>query len=95
MATNRAQKHRGRDVAPKVLGDFVKALAHLKDKGRPLTKLFEDAIEEHGILRVLDVVHKYNPKSIDAEITTKSIEDFVTGTVQSQTNDSTQEANLH
>jgi hypothetical protein len=95
MATNRAQKHRGRDVAPKVLGDFVKALARLKDKGKPLETLFLDAIEEHGILKVLDVVHKYNPKTIDAEVTGLSLEDFVLGKVSTQQDDSKETTNVH
>ena len=68
MATNRAKGHRGRDIAPKVLGDFVKSLAHLASEGKPLETLLKDAIKEQGILKVLEVMARYNPKQIDATI---------------------------
>ena len=95
MATNRAEGHRGRDVAPKILGDFTKALAHLASEGKPLEELFKEAIREQGILKVLEVISRYNPKSVDATIQQVSIEDFVTNRVAAQTNDSTEETQLH
>jgi len=69
-----------RDVAPEIRGALIRALAIMEDKGKPLSTLIVDAIEEQGILKVLDTLSKYNPKTVDANVNgTISLEDFVTG----------------
>jgi hypothetical protein len=75
MATKRAAGHRGRDIAPVVLGDFTKALAHLASEGKPLEELLKQAITEQGILKVLEVVARYNPKTLDAVVETPDLAD--------------------
>ena len=86
MGAKKAEGHRGRDVSFKILGDFTKALAHLASEGKPLEHLFKEAIHEQGILKVLEVIAKYNPKTIDASVQHNTIEDFVTATVAAQLN---------
>jgi hypothetical protein len=65
MATNRKVGDRGRDVSPKILGAFIKALYKLEKEGKPLDLLLKKAIEEDGILAVLPAIARFSPKILD------------------------------
>ena len=60
-----------RDISPNVLAAFIRAEARMASRGADLATMLEEAIEEHGILKVLDVVHKFNPKQQNIDIDQK------------------------
>jgi hypothetical protein len=50
------------DIAPMVRGAFLRALEIQDKSGRPFPVLLSEAIDEHGILAVLDKVSKFTVK---------------------------------
>ena len=67
-----------RDIAPQIRGAFMRAMKIMEeDQGKPLSTMITDAIEEHGILKVLDTMAKFNPKEVNATVEERSVTDFV------------------
>ena len=86
------RKPGGRDFAPRVRSCIDRVLEKLEAKG-DADILMEQALKE-DFVGTLQKVASYAPKQVEAVITS-SIEEFVTGTVFAQTNDSTEETQLH
>ena len=82
----------GRDFAPRVRSCIDRVLEALEQSG-DADALMEAAFREDYV-GTLAKVAAYAPKQVEAVITS-SIEEFVTGTVFAQTNDSTEETQLH
>lgn len=74
-----------KDIAPRVRQGFLCALAAREVKpGKSLTDLIDKAIEEEGILKVLDTMAKFTTKEVALDANVRTIEDFVLATVQEQ-----------
>lgn len=55
------------DLAPIVRAAFCRALEIQEEQGRTFSQLMSDAIDEHGILQVLDRLSKYTVRESKIE----------------------------
>lgn len=73
-----ARPKNSRDIAPEIRGAFLRALKIREHEGKgSLSDMILAAIDDHGILKVLDVMAKFTPRSMDVTNTELSAEDWL------------------
>ena len=60
------------DIAPMIRGAFIRAAKQLEAKGKPLSKLIYDHLED-DFLNTLKVIASFCPKEMIADITTRKV----------------------
>lgn len=74
-----AGSRKGRnDIAPEIRGAFKRGILIVQEKtGKGLSELIADAINEEGILKVMDAIAKYVPKELDVTNTEMTPEQWL------------------
>lgn len=74
-----AGRPKGRnDIASQIRGAFMRGLMISEEKtNKSLSELIADAIENEGILKVMDAISKYCPREMSLEVTELSPEQWL------------------
>jgi len=83
------------DVTPEIRGGLLRALKIMKESGRPISTIWIELFNDDPATAMRLAISTM-PKEVQADVTTRTIEDFVVSTVAIQAiDDSTEEAQLH
>lgn len=92
MAT-RGRPKGSHDVTPEIRGGLKRFFKIMEDEGTPISTIWRELYEADPV-NFMRLAISTMPKEVQADVTTRNIEDFVTGVVAQQ-NDSADEANIH